>query len=79
MVISYGGTPLVTVNVSELGVPKHASPVPVRVAAVGVEPTVTVIGVPRLAGRQLLRSVTAVIEYVVVAFSTGVVIGVPLT
>lgn len=38
----------------------HASPVPVRVAEVGVDPTVIDIGVPRLAGAHKLLSVTEV-------------------
>ena len=56
MTISYGGTPAVNIKVRELEAPSQASPVPVSVALVGVDPTVMVMGVPRLAGTQLLLS-----------------------
>ncbi len=57
---SNGGTPSVTVKVRKLVAPRHALPDPEKVAAVGVEPTVIVIDVPRLAGTQLLASLAAV-------------------
>jgi len=79
IVTSYGGTPSETVNVSELEAPSHASPLLERVAAVGVEPIVTVTGVPRLTGLHDCASVTPVRVKTVVALSKGVVIGVPLT
>jgi len=68
------------VTVSELVDPTHASPDPVRVAETGVEPTVIVIGFPRLAGIQRLLSVTEVSVMVVLPAGYGpTVMLVPLT
>jgi hypothetical protein len=59
----------VTVNVSELVAPTQTSPDPESVAAVGVDPTVITIGVPRLAGVHRLLSCTEV--RVIVVFPAG--------